>query len=142
MGGPGQGGGQVINLATGANETAAASQAASMLAESLRPCAVAAPLDSAGAGAEVPALAARREGTSSDEAVDARGMGGYGGPGRVAGNEGSSSSRAVNGAQHEVKADAADGFVEKLGGMTPGALVASFRRAQEERVALYKRFDG
>lgn len=137
-GGPGSLRGQVINLATGANETEAAARAVSMLTQT-------ASADSSSLQSPTTAAAA-----SSSEEVEGRGTEGEEDVAReVAGGDGSSpQSPSSTGTANGVKLDAKQAetkmekFVENLEGMSPGALVASFRRAQEERVALYKRFNG
>lgn len=128
-GGPGPFRGQVINLTTGANETEAAARAVSMLTQT-------ASVDPSNLPSPTTAAAA----ASGSKEVDWRGTEGEQDVAKeVEGGEGSpSQSSSTTGTVKQAKAT----FIENLGGMTPGALVTSFRRAQEERVTLYKRFNG
>lgn len=117
-------GGQVINLTTGANETEAAARAVSMLTQT-------ASEDPSYLRSPTTATAA----ASGSKEVDGRGTEGEQDVAKeVEGGEGLSSKETLKQGKAE--------FIENLGDMTPGALISSFRRAQEERVALYKRFNG
>ena len=124
-GGPGSLRGQVINLSTGANETEAAARAVSMLTQT----ASADPSPTTAAAAASGSKEMDGRGTEGEQDVAKEVEGGEGSP-----PQSSSSTGSVK--QEKAK------FDENLGGMTPGGLVTSFRRAQEERVALYKRFNG
>lgn len=98
--------GQVINLATGANETQGAKVAVQAISSAL---ASSCGTDADGGTAPLPST---------------NGVGDRAKPGVDCAKEGGG------------------GVVEGLRGMSTGDLVTSFRRAQEERVALYKKFNG
>ncbi|CAM9251255.1 unnamed protein product [Ectocarpus fasciculatus] len=151
------GGGQVINLATGSNETRAAAEAASglMAAMSTGPLSAAAGAGccpsktAAGAGGDAP----DKPGAPPTSAAPYSGGAGHScnadgeaGPGAQSGGGGEAGARdpglkpsaSAAGQDEKEEGDVLKG----LEGMSAGALVASFRRAQEERVALYRKFNG
>lgn len=134
------GGGQVINLATGSNETSAALQAASsVIASTTPPCSLSglptnAPYAGVGKHDEErindAIKSTPRSSTESAEAVDTGENGDDGGE-----HDGGSGAAAAE------ARTAPEGVAEGLEGMSAGSLVATFRRAQEERVALYRKFN-
>ncbi|CAM9891355.1 unnamed protein product [Ectocarpus sp. 6 AP-2014] len=152
--------GQVINLATGSNETRAAAEAASGLMAAM----ATGPPSSATAGAGCcpsktaagPCGDAPEKPTASPTSAapyaDSDGGAGYscnaggeaglgahrGGCGGEAGARDPGLNLPTAAAGQEEEGDGLQG----LQGMSAGALVASFRRAQEERVALYRKFNG
>lgn len=125
-------GGQVLNLATGTNETEVAAQAASSLMSTLAPVAPSAtsqnaPYSSGQGDGTKPGGGATRVSTTTAAAVGEAGAG----DGCAERGKGA----AVGGVEGE-------GVGRRLEGMSDASLVVSFRRAQEERVALYRKFNG
>lgn len=96
------GGGQVIDITTGSNETRAAAEAAERIA---------------GIAVSPPGDGTLPEQPSTRGATDRRGNG------------------------RTPSASAGDEILQGLEGMSPRELLKSFRRAQEERVALYGKFN-
>eukprot|EP00752_Nemacystus_decipiens_P011751 g10428.t1 len=156
------GGGQVINLATGSNETIAATEAATSLMSTMALDGSAARPSAAAPCAESPERGDGNGGGSGDAHTssadgqrgnrDTQAGGAEDGTGAASGSGGGGCcASAGDGAQElapaksaSAAADAAgkDDVLKGLEGMSGGALVASFRRAQEERVALYRKFNG
>ncbi|CAN0154615.1 unnamed protein product [Scytosiphon promiscuus] len=161
-GGGGSGGGQVINLTTGSNETRAAAEAASGLMATmgavLPPLSnVAAPSNGgADARAPPPTSAPYSESEDSgrqssngvcnatssplplgDETRDPT-AGAENGGGDEADARGPGQAAPAPAAAAAAAAVEEGKVLKGMEGMSAGALVASFRRALEERVALYK----
>ncbi|CAM9298432.1 unnamed protein product [Ectocarpus sp. 12 AP-2014] len=151
--------GQVINLATGSNETRAAVEAASGLMAAMATGSPSAAADSGccpsktaagpcGDALEKPAApptSAAPYADSDGGAGHSCGAGGEAGAGAQRGGGGGEAGARDPGLNLPTATAGQEeerGGLQGLQGMPTGALVASFRRAQEERVALYRKFNG